>query len=432
MIQDVARSGIGWALAAGRSLALFAGAMFMANVAGGPESAQANVADPNGITARYLVPDLSPDVTEDVLIDYFSGFGELEECTVKHHGQGRVLGSVRFANPTEALRAELLGGPHMIAGVPVQVKTWKMMKGPKHGGAAGAAGAATANASMNKGMCTGAGGNRASQPGKGMGGGCCGGGRGFGKGVGCGCGGCGGGVGRGGMGGCGGCCGGGCCGGGCCSGGGGCGGGGCKGGCCGGGGGGCCGRYGKGAYGCGGCAGNGAMFDWSDPWTNMMWDEMASCYASKGGMGMVHGGACGEGAATGGPYGKGGCSRGGPALLCGKGGAGAGGGKAGKGDADIAARFLLANLNENTTDEDIREYFGQFGDVEDVTIKHTQAGKTIGSKGSVKFVQAACSHELRNLMLKNQHVIKNVVVVVQTYKMQKLAKADNKAIHGGV
>merc|ERR1712004_206532 len=80
------------------------------------------------ITARYLLVDLADDVEESDLHDYFSTFGDIEEATVKRLETGKVVGSVKFFNPTLELRNIMLREMHVIRGIPLKVETWKMRK----------------------------------------------------------------------------------------------------------------------------------------------------------------------------------------------------------------------------------------------------------------------------------------------------------------
>merc|ERR1712099_216442 len=87
------------------------------------------------------------------------------------------------------------------------------------------------------------------------------------------------------------------------------------------------------------------------------------------------------------------------------------------GEKDITARYLLVDLVESISEDDLRNYFCVFGDIEEVTLRTLPSGTVTGS---VKFHNPTA--ELRRVMLNELHVINDVVVTVQTWKMQKKAK----------
>merc|ERR1712127_756908 len=103
--------------------------------------------------------------------------------------------------------------------------------------------------------------------------------------------------------------------------------------------------------------------------------------------------------------------------ICAGKGAGKTFGKKGPEDWDVAARYLLSGLPVGVTEEALRGYFSAFGEIEEVGIKHVPSQ---GMQGSVKFKSPTM--ELRKLMLKETHEIDGQRVVVETWKMRKLAR----------
>merc|ERR1712150_371238 len=85
------------------------------------------------ITARYLLVDLADNTKESDLHDYFSTFGDIEEAIVKRLETGKVVGSVKFFNPTLELRNIMLREMHVIRGMQLKVETWKMRKQSRPG-----------------------------------------------------------------------------------------------------------------------------------------------------------------------------------------------------------------------------------------------------------------------------------------------------------
>lgn len=420
----------------------------------GTEDGSANASDDKGVTARYLLPDLPDHITEEHIQNYFSVLGEIEEITVKQlsAGGGSRLGSVKFRNPTLDLRNVMLREAHEIEGSPVTVMTWKMQKLQKPGYQAKMAAEAAAKAGgKGGGMIVGAGRGIRPMAAAGMGAGGCEG-KGWGNnaqwyqggdpgwgGKGCqadwgkgawgdygyssaasskssgkfGCakgygpayeaqakGGCRSGpygypqAGMGGQawqgpgdyGGCGGY------------------------GPYGGKGGACGGQWmGPGAYGgkpggpYGGGKGDAFFGGWGDDGSG--WGG-GGCY---GGKGPMNGGCCGG-------WGKGGCQGGSSIVGAGK-GAGKVQGKKGAEELDVTARYLLSQLPEGITEEALQEYFGTFGEIEEVVVKHVPSQ---GMQGSVKF--SSPTMELRRIMLKETHIIEGQQVLVETWKMRKLAR----------
>merc|ERR1711920_1157411 len=137
---------------------------------------------------------------------------------------------------------------------------------------------------------------------------------------------------------------------------------------------------GDGAY-----RGKGSMNGW--------WDSAwGTDYGSYGGSSIV--GSFGSGKGAGRPFGKKGAE-----------------------DWDVAARYLLSELPEGISEDALRGYFGAFGEIEEVVVKHIPSQ---GMQGSVKFKSPTM--ELRKLMLKEHHEIDGHRVVVETWKMRKLAR----------
>mmetsp|Transcript_98004 Transcript_98004/g.272703 ORF Transcript_98004/g.272703 Transcript_98004/m.272703 type:complete len:344 (-) Transcript_98004:134-1165(-) len=320
-----------------------------------------------GVTARYLLPDLPDDVTEDGIINYFSVMGEIEEVNVKVLGTGRRMGSVKFLNPTMDLRNLMLKESHEIDGSRVQVSTWKMQKLQKPAYAAKTAAEVVAKgkgASSSSGAKGSANGKGRDYTGKGSYGGMGGGAYGaWGKGSSCGWG---------------------------------------------------CGSGGKGddwwggpsygpAYGPSGKASGKASWGPYGPAMGKMGPGYKS--PSKG---------CGKSD----PYAwKGAFWKGaGPSTICGKGGGKTG--KKGEDEMEVTSRFLLSDLPADCTQEALQEYFSGFGEIEDATCKVLVNGA--GIVGSVKF--RGPTMELRRQMLREPHTILGEVVKVETHKMRKNAR----------
>jgi len=148
----------------------------------------------------------------------------------------------------------------------------------------------------------------------------------------------------------------------------------------------------------------------------------------KGGWGGDWGssgwGMGGWGGGWGGPYGCGGWGDFGGMKGMGYGAAKGSGKKGGKQheETDVTARYLLGDLAEHITEGNLRDYFGAYGDIENVTVKAIAGGLNGGSKiiGSVKF--ATPTLELRDIMFKEKHEINGCQISVQTWKMQKLQR----------
>jgi len=90
-----------------------------------------------------------------------------------------------------------------------------------------------------------------------------------------------------------------------------------------------------------------------------------------------------------------------------------------KHEDNITARFILGDLVDGTTEDDVREYFQFFGDIEQVTIKTLSDDQL---SGSVKFADPY--PELRATMLNQTHTINGAGVTVQTHKMLKKIRAS--------
>merc|ERR1719291_434862 len=120
--------------------------------------------------------------------------------------------------------------------------------------------------------------------------------------------------------------------------------------------------------------------------------------------------------------GWGACGKGWPASSSAAGCKGGGkGGKDGKEDGknkDITTRYLLSDLPEVVSEDEIRTYFGVFAQIEEVTLRKIESNGKI--MGSVKF--ATPTVELRDQMLKETHEILGTPISVQTWKMQKMSK----------
>jgi len=437
-------------------------------------------ADPHGVTSRFLLQELPSGITKEDLQHYFSTFGEIEEASVRQLTKGGVQGSIKFANPTMELRNMMLRQQHVIQGAPVVVQTWKMHKmargqagpqpwgmeewtgkgkpgkgwDPYGGGKGGADSCAKGKAGKDwdpygkgksgkdwdpyeygKGGADGYGKGKPSQEwdpyGASKGGA-----DGYGKGkpsqewdpYGASKGGAdagakgkpsidwgpyggksspdGGAKGK-------------------------------------------PDSYGKGKpdwdpYGYG-KAGPDSYGKGKDPYGGSKgWGYEATGWAGKGYDGYSgydgygdYGGygpsAGGYGYVDYGPWGGykgdpgkgaswGACGKGWPSSASGYKG-GAFGGKGGKDDGknkDITTRYLLSDLPEGATEDEIRTYFGVFAQIEEVTLRKIESNGKI--MGSVKF--AAPTVELRDQMLKETHVILGQPIQVQTWKMQKMSKPN--------
>jgi hypothetical protein len=369
----------------------------------------------SGITARYLLPDLPSGITEDDLRAYFGEFGDVEEATVKTLAQGtRFMGSVRFTEPTLDLRNVMLNRKHALQGVAVRVCTWKMLKMEKPGAAKGcsASKGCTKGAKGGKGVTYHKGPPRASA-GTSTGP--------YGAYSGA----------KGGY-----------------------------------------DAHGdaKGAYGPhyadSGKAGKGAYGGYAASYyeppgayvygygkagdAGKGWDGYSDYGNGKGSYGYAadyYSGYAWDGWEPAGPsygkasagksYGYGASASSFPTELAkgrlygkesekgrdapasyGKGKAfdGKAGGK-GKLNDEITSRFLLNDLTAEVTEQDLTTYFSAIGDIEEITLKTLDNGRTIGS---VKFHSPTV--ELRNLMLKERHEVQGILVTVQTHKMQKLSR----------
>jgi hypothetical protein len=313
-------------------------------------------------TARYLLPDLPEDVTEDVLLDYFSALGELEEVGIKEIADGsRRTGSVKFLAPTMELRGIMLDQQHEIGGHLLSVQTWKMQKLQKPGYAAKlAAERAAKKGTAQPGLAP----SSARAPivarparpiaGKGW-----------------------------------------------------------------------TGSFGPAAsasssraspYGKGGGDWN-SWNSWGDG--GMQGDSEAAFWK---GVAYAKGAAYAKGGLGMSPAAIAPSSRGkGPGSGAGAVAAAKGGGKAGK-EEQVTARFLLGDLPDTVTEEAISEYFSMFGAVEDVSLKIVGADSHL--TGSVKFENPTM--ELRKVMLKDQHEIDGQQISVCTWKMKKQARPGNK------
>mmetsp|Transcript_1464 Transcript_1464/g.4767 ORF Transcript_1464/g.4767 Transcript_1464/m.4767 type:complete len:464 (+) Transcript_1464:70-1461(+) len=399
--------------------------------------------DEKGVAARYLLVDLPLETEEEDLQTYFSCFGEIEEVTLKRHPETReIRASVKFAFPTLELRAQMLHQPHEIRGSPVTVQTWKMQKLARPGYKGQAGKGCGKYSSDGYGSYGGYGGGYddpedydASGYGRpygppwetlqsgygkafgkaysksgagpyGSGPSSC-----YGKACGKACG----------MG---------------------------------------CDSYGGSSAfsdrafgagygkpsGYGGACGSG----WGGGWGSG-WDGYDSCGKACG---KSYGKACygqsnsytagcgggdddwdglgpgmGYGSARQGPYGCGSSQSFGASMGW---SASQGYGKAfSKGsfydkEKDITARFLLTGLPVSTEEEDLRNYFGTFAEIEEVTLR--SQGDQGEMSGSVKFRHPTM--ELRRLMLQETHEIRETPICVQTWKMRKLARPCPKGGKG--
>mmetsp|Transcript_107680 Transcript_107680/g.332660 ORF Transcript_107680/g.332660 Transcript_107680/m.332660 type:complete len:439 (-) Transcript_107680:132-1448(-) len=410
-----------------------------------------------GVAARYLLMDLPPDTDENDLHVHFGACGELEEVSLKRHPEtGEIRASVKFANPTLELRALMLNRTHEIRGQTVKVQTWKMQKLARPGYKAKGRGSFSP---AEKGLPIGWAGMpnplAAGKAGKGLIAARYGpwdfpeddydwgwptygpgpafgpssrqvfassgwgpsprhtsdpgdwgpyGGKSAGKGW---------------------------------------------------------DQWsnGPGNLGAGKAAGKTGGGGWSGPipaWPRQ--EPSQTCCkgkacGGKGGCPYWEGPEMGKGAQE--FYGKGGCPAYWDGPEKGKAFGGKGGypaywevpekcGKAapttacgGKGgttphwdkDKDITARYLLTGMDPETTEEDLRNYFGIFGAIEEVTLRlRSDAGEMTGS---VKFDTPTM--ELRRLMLNESHEIRGVIITVQTWKMRKLQRPSmgGKGVNGG-
>merc|ERR1719285_1374682 len=91
-------------------------------------------------------------------------------------------------------------------------------------------------------------------------------------------------------------------------------------------------------------------------------------------------------------------------------------------DGGVTARYLLQDLPEGITEENLTDYFSVLGELEEVTVKQLNNGKRLGS---VKFANPTM--ELRSLMLGENHEIEGTPIRVITWKMQKLQKPGYQA-----
>jgi len=74
-------------------------------------------------TTRFLLNDLPPQATEDVIRTHFGVFAQIAEVTLKHvESTGKNLALVRFATPTAKLRDQMLKNTHEILMTPIQVQ----------------------------------------------------------------------------------------------------------------------------------------------------------------------------------------------------------------------------------------------------------------------------------------------------------------------
>jgi len=384
--------------------------------------------DDKGVAARYLLLDLPKETQEEDLLLHFGAFGEIEEVTLKRHPEtGEIRASVKFANPTLELRGHMLNRTHEIRGGKVTVQTWKMQKlarpgfkaalkggkfskgyaadyspmpmagkgwAPAHGPGPGAAWGVWPDESDDwsgwaKGSPSswrfgssewgGKYGPLESGPRPG--------------GYGCGNNG-----------------------------------------------------YGKGPYGCGpygtgpsvwgppGCKGCGKLAC-GKPACAAYGPAGGKCGFYAAGRGDAYasgkGGAWSSGCgrdwdgpipAWNGPLGQSAWQVGHTQAFSGK------GGPFWDKDKDITARYLLTGLSLDTEEEDLRRYFGTFGEIEEVTLRsHGEHGETMS--GSVKFLNPTM--ELRRLMLNETHEIRDTQITVQTWKMRKLQRPSYKAAGKG-
>mmetsp|Transcript_3048 Transcript_3048/g.5254 ORF Transcript_3048/g.5254 Transcript_3048/m.5254 type:complete len:401 (+) Transcript_3048:98-1300(+) len=355
-----------------------------------------------GATARYLLDELTDAIFEEDLRDYFSALGVIDEITLRTlEKSGKIVGSVKFASPTFELRNIMLKEKHIIKGVQLKIETHKMRKMQKPGyqesqayksslkyskGGKGEA-AGKDSGKGGKGKDSGKGGSWGGKDGMGgglLGKGACWGGKdsgwggkgddwGYG-GYGTGYGGAGGGA--------------------------------------------------KGAYGKAGSWDSPAAWGKGKGWDSPYgWDSYGWGPASYGGYDAWGGPWAPPRYA--GPYGMGPSAKGGGMKGCSMGSdQGEGKGKAkGKGkdgkrfyeDEGVTARFLMIDMPKDISEEDLREYFGTFGELEDVSAKQLDDRRAMGS---VKFQHP--TRELRHIMLDQEHYIRDTLLTVQTWKMQKL------------
>merc|ERR1712060_107020 len=85
-----------------------------------------------------ILNDLPELVSEEEIRAYFGVFAPIEEVTLrKIEGSGRIVGSVKFSEPTPELRDQMLNSVvHEILGQKIKVETYKMQKQQKPGYAA--------------------------------------------------------------------------------------------------------------------------------------------------------------------------------------------------------------------------------------------------------------------------------------------------------
>ncbi|CAK0841404.1 unnamed protein product [Prorocentrum cordatum] len=89
------------------------------------------------VTTRYLLNGLPEGATEDEIRTYFGAFSKIEEVTLKKiESNGKIVGSVKFSEPTIKLRDQMLKEKHEILGTAIEVITYKMQKQQKPGYAA--------------------------------------------------------------------------------------------------------------------------------------------------------------------------------------------------------------------------------------------------------------------------------------------------------
>merc|ERR1711972_565019 len=104
------------------------------------------------------------------------------------------------------------------------------------------------------------------------------------------------------------------------------------------------------------------------------------------------------------PYGPAKGRFGGPIVPKG----GKGSGKKELDDTSIASRFNLADLPIGVDEETLRNYFSEFGDIEDVKIREGNDGRVTGS---VKF--SSPTRATKGQMLNQPHEIWGEVIKVQ-------------------
>lgn len=359
----------------------------------------------NDVTARFLLEDFDSSLTEEDFRSYFQDFGELEEVTLKEMTKtGKLMGSVKFAHPTWEIRDSMLKEPHTVNGQRITVQTHKMRKmakpgyaerraatredrkAAKGGSKGGPHGCKGGNARASAGWdaipwdVSAGGPHRGTSSGKGAYPGYGAAGMGYdygpaGKGYGY------------------------------------------------------LAPAGRGyEYAPYGCAPGHGMGCW-DAYGTAAYGWGPGCYSYGGrDFGPAKGYGYSKGAV--GPYG--GCqdpyggrppaSHRGMPSSGGKGGKSDRGGKAsGKKERahedSCTSRFIMTDLPDGATEDDVREYFQVFGDIEEVTMKQLTGGQITGS---VKFTDP--NPELRATMLDQPHTIHGQTVTVQTHKMMKHAR----------